>query len=86
MLVLTRKKDERIRILMDREALEALLAETSEKQPAEIGVTIVKIRANTVRVGVEAHKKIRVVRSEIPPVENQRHAASNDSGDISAGG
>jgi carbon storage regulator CsrA len=40
-----------------------------------ITVTIVRIKGNTVRVGVEAPREVRVVRGELPKVESGNQAA-----------
>jgi len=47
MLVLTRKKQERIQI------------------GDSVTITVVRIKGNTVRVGIEAPKEVRVVRGEL---------------------
>ncbi len=51
MLVLTRKRQEQIRI------------------GDNITLTILKVKGNTVRVGIEAPRDVRVVRGELPPKE-----------------
>jgi len=65
-LVLSRKKDQKIRLLFNREALEHLLSITPEDQDAEVLLTIVKIRTSSVRIGITADRCVRAVRSEIP--------------------
>ena len=34
-----------------------------------IKVTVLKVKGNTVRLGIEAPRSVRVVRGELPPVE-----------------
>lgn len=51
MLVLTRKRQEQIRI------------------GDNITLTILRVKGNTVRVGIDAPRDVRVVRGELPPKE-----------------
>jgi carbon storage regulator CsrA len=44
----------------------------------EITVTILRVRGNTVRVGIEAPRTVRVVRGELPP-NGQEDAALEES-------
>jgi len=57
MLVLTRKRDEQIRIGKD------------------VTITIVRLAGNTVRIGIEAPREVRIRRGELPPAAPGRHAA-----------
>ena len=58
MLVLTRKRDEQIRIGDD------------------ITISILRVKGNTVRVGIEAPRAIRVVRGELSPHERSDSRSS----------
>jgi carbon storage regulator CsrA len=53
MLVLSRKKDEKI------------LLQLNEEEPVEL--TVVRIDANKVRLGIKAGKKVTILRSELLP-------------------
>lgn len=37
----------------------------------QITVTIVRVKGNTVRVGIEAPRDVRVIRAELPKTDNQ---------------
>ena len=53
MLVLTRKRQEQVRI------------------GDNITLTVLRIKGNTVRVGIEAPRDVRVVRGELPPKDSE---------------
>jgi carbon storage regulator CsrA len=38
----------------------------------QITLTVVKTKGNTVRIGIEAPKDVRVVRAELPPLDSQQ--------------
>lgn len=66
MLVLTRKKDETIKTVLDEPTLVSLLEQVRrEGTPALLTTTIIKIKGNVVRIGTDAPKCVRVVRGEI---------------------
>ncbi len=50
-----------------------------------IKVTILRVKGNTVRLGIEAPRQVRVVRAELPPQENtpepHMNSESKRSGD-----
>lgn len=54
MLVLTRKKNERILI------------------GGEISITVVEVRGDRVRLGIDAPEDVRIMRSELPPEAQDR--------------
>ena len=56
MLVLTRKRNEQIRI------------------GDNITLTVLRIKGNTVRLGVEAPRQVRVLRGELPPKKTASNA------------
>ena len=64
MLVLSRKKDEQVFGLLDRETLEELLR-TCPEEGHQIGVAVVEIRGDKVRLGFEAPKCVPVHREEV---------------------
>ena len=64
MLVLTRKRQEQIRI------------------GDNITVSILKIKGNTVRIGIEAPRDVRVVRGELPVFETMAEVTSEDGGSV----
>jgi carbon storage regulator CsrA len=49
-----------------------------------VTVTILRVKGNAVRIGVEAPRNVRVVRGELPPKSGDRPAASNRRDDASA--
>ena len=64
MLVLTRKKEETIRIGQD------------------IEITIIRVRGNSVRLGIKAPQEVRVARGELKP--NQANAVPKSKADLPA--
>ena len=40
-----------------------------------VKITILKVKGNTVRIGIDAPREVRVVRGELPPVEDSKSAA-----------
>lgn len=50
-------------LVLSRKLLESI------KIGDDITVTIVKVKGNTIRLGIEAPRSVRVVRSELPPSE-----------------
>lgn len=66
MLVLTRKKEETIKTIYDKATLQRMLAAVVESgEPIVVSTTVLRIKGNTIRLGVEAPKYIRVIRGEI---------------------
>lgn len=66
MLVLSRKRDENIQTILDEATLTALLDEVHRTgQPIVIKHTVVDIRGDKVRVGVEAPRAVPVHRGEV---------------------
>jgi len=49
-----------------------------------VTVTILRVKGNAVRIGVEAPRNIRVVRGELPPKSDDRPAPSKRGDDASA--
>lgn len=45
----------------------------------DIVITIVKVRGNTIRLGIEAPRDVRVIRSELDPKEDKKLAAEKSS-------
>lgn len=50
----------------------------------QITVTILRVKGHTVRVGIEAPRDVRVVRGELPPLEEGQAADSPDATVIEA--
>ena len=44
-----------------------------------IKVTILQIKGNTVRLGIEAPRNVRVIRSELPPERGSAPTSSTDT-------
>ena len=66
MLVLTRKKDETIRVVITREAMLQALAEIEQtKQPITVTTSVVKTGVRTTKLGITAPPYFKVVRGEI---------------------
>ena len=49
---------------------------------SSITITILKVKGNTVRVGIEAPRDVRIIRAELPSDE---HSEAADSGTVSCG-
>ncbi len=64
MLVLTRKRQEQIRI------------------GENITLTILRIKGNTVRVGIEAPRDVRVIRGELPTKSTECLAETTGNGEL----
>ena len=83
MLVLTRKRDETTKTILDEETLKELLAQVqSDGQPVVLTTTIIKIKGNVVRIGTDAPRCVRVVRGEIP-VNSSKETTVEPAGDTS---
>ena len=48
----------------------------------QITVTILKLKGNTVRVGIDAPRDVRVIRGELPKDSSGQEAAASDSPQI----
>ena len=44
----------------------------------QVTVTILRIKGNTVRIGIEAPRQVRVVRAELGPLEESEPEVSSD--------
>lgn len=74
MLVLSRRPDEVVRIVLSKEDLEELLEKVKrENKPAELGIKIVRISPSMVRLGFDADPCFRIVRDELPANNPQEH-------------
>ena len=58
-----------------------LVLSRKEEQTIQIGddirITILRIKGNGVRVGIEAPDQVRIIRGELEPVASQWDAATN---------
>lgn len=67
MLVVTRKPNQGIKIVLDEQTLQQLLHRVqTTNEPAIIDCTVVGTRGVATRLGFEAPKAVRIVRSELP--------------------
>jgi sRNA-binding carbon storage regulator CsrA len=66
MLVLSRKKDENVQTILDEATLENLLSQVrASGQPIVLKYTVVEIRGDKVRLGVDAPREVPVHRGEV---------------------
>lgn len=69
MLVLSRDKDETVKIIMDEQALEAMLEEVRRTgADAVVDVCVVDVRGKHTRLGFTAPKVVTIMRGELPDV------------------
>lgn len=66
-------------LVLTRKAQEEILIGDS------IRISIVRIKGNTVRLGIEAPRDVRVVRAELPPHDGAGNASSVERTEISFG-
>ena len=63
-------------LVLTRKAQEEILIGDS------IRISIVRIKGNTVRLGIEAPRDVRVVRAELPPHDDNGNGAATDRTEI----
>ncbi len=50
----------------------------------DIKITVLRIKGNTIRLGIEAPRDVRVVRSELTPLGNNHPGADSDRNGVSS--
>lgn len=79
MLVVTRKTNQGIKIVLDEQTLQQLLHQVqTTKEAVIIDCTILAVKGTVVRVGTTAPKEIRILRSELPLNAHQEVKQQSD--------